>query len=369
MTTASTYQGDGLLADRMSIVVTGSLAAKVADRTHARDEIRPVQVVDSDGLHRIARLDHLGEHGVGALLLDEVAGRALLSDGARLWRLDLGSGDLSRLPVAGLEDVHEIERSSSGYLVANTGKDEIVRLDHQYLEVERVDLGLLRTGVAPDGGISEVGADDSTEVGSDLARPGVGGGDRVRGQGHLPLGAVDRFHANQAIENADGRVWVLVHHVAGYQLMRKVATKVLKVQGDGGLVSLRDGRRLELKLTAPHSLTRVGDRWWVFDSGRSEVRIYTDDFVLDLTVQTSGWGRGCAVDEESGRVYAGMSPIRRRYLGVVPGRHVDTSCEVEVFDLSDASKLGSIVVPDMEQINNVYLVSRSVGDALKAIAE
>jgi len=316
----------------VSVIVTGSLAAKVADRTHTRDEVRPVHVVDVDGVRAAPWFDDRGEHGVGALLVDPDGTSAWCSTGDDLLRLDLVAGTVVTVAVPELLDVHEIERDGAALLLANTGHDEVVVCDGGSGHVhERIDLAGFRT-----------------------AREGTD--------------AADRFHLNQALVGPGNRRWALVHHVEGYQLMRKVATKALKVQGDGGLVALDDGERRVLRLTAPHSITHVGDRWWIFDSGRSELRIYDEALSHTSTTPTAGWGRGAVVDEMAGVVYAGMSPIRRRYLGVVPGRHVDAPCVVEVLAAADGRSQAMIEIPDIEQINNVYLVPSSVGDAVVGFA-
>lgn len=324
--------GADLLGDDAALVVTGSLAAKEADRTHGRDAIHPVHVVDVGGTRTVEGLDGFGEFGVGALVVAPDGASALCSDGDRLWSLDLVAGGATELPVRDLVDVHEIEVDGDVLLLANTGRDELVELDAAGRELDRVPLAGFRA-----------------------ATPAA-------------EGAVDRFHANQFLRGPGGRRWALVHHVEGYQLLRKAATKVLKVQGDGGLVALDDGERRALRLTAPHSVTAVGEGWWIFDSGRSEVRRYDGALGHVGTAPTGGWGRGAAVDEARGVVWAGMSPIRRRYLGVVPGPHVDVPCTVEALRASDAASLGAVAIPDVEQVNNVYLVPRSVGDALVEFA-
>jgi hypothetical protein len=326
------------LGEDRALVVTGSLSAKVADRRLDRAQIHPVHVVDRGGVHHAPAFDDIGAQGVGALVLAGDGTAALVAEGERLLRVDLTTGARSVLAIRELEDLHEIEPADDDLLVANTARDQVVVLDEGWHEIARVDLGAFRSQG------TSVGEDD------DAMAPAL------------------RFHANQACIGPGGRRWVLVHHIEGYQLLRKVATKVLKVQGDGGLLALDGTDRRALRLTAPHSLTRVGDSWWIFDSGVGEVRCYDDGLSLQWKAPTAGWGRGAAVDEAAGVVWAGMSPVRRRYLGVVPGPHATASCAVEALSVQDGRSLGTIEIPDIEQINNVYLVDRPIGHRLAGLA-
>src|SRR5207244_847381 len=93
--------------------------------------------------------------------------------------------------------------------IANTGRDEAVAFDLATEKVvDRMPVRSVR--------------------GSEAAEP------RAPGAGET----VDRFHANQITRALDGKLYVLVHHVDGKQLVKYVAQRLVKMQGNGGVIEL-----------------------------------------------------------------------------------------------------------------------------------
>jgi hypothetical protein len=142
-----------------------------------------------------------------------------------------------------------------------------------------------------------------------------------------------------------------------------VAARVIKSQGDGGVLDLERHRARRLGLSAPHSVRVVGDTYWVLDSGKATVGVFDRDWQSSGSFATSGWGRGAAVADDATTVYIGMSPIRRRYLPFASGRAL-TVPAVEAFDSATRSSLGVLELQHIEQVNNVYLVDRATADGL-----
>jgi Domain of unknown function (DUF4915) len=315
-----------------SLVVTGSLSAKPQDRSLDRTEIRSVQIVDQRGARSAPWFDDRGELGVSSFVFAPDADVVLFSTGDDLLELCLGTGELSTRPVPDLVDVHEMVVVDGVVWLANTGRDELVSvpLAGTGPEGERLSLASFRV--------------DEAE-GSD---------------------AVDRFHVNQAFADRSGSLHCLVHHVAGRQFLRRVAARVVKSQGDGGVLDLATGHRRGLGLSAPHSVRIVGDRYWVFDSGRATIGVFDDDWRSDGTIATSGWGRGAAVSDDGATVYAGMSPVRKRYLPFMSGQAL-TVPAVEAFDTAARRSLGVLELDHVEQVNNVYLVPDATAEALVAL--
>jgi hypothetical protein len=174
---------------------------------------------------------------------------------------------------------------------------------------------------------------------------------------------IDRFHCNQIFDGFNGELYALVHHVTGKQLIRRIGRKLVKNQGNGGLIDLTTGRGIPLNLSGPHSVEKVGESYWVFDSGRATVNIYDRAWLLHETLSTRGWGRGAGVSESLGLFYAGVSETRKRYLGMGPKAQRAPNM-VRIFSIESREPVKDVEISNIEQVNNVYAISRSTALAL-----
>ena len=175
---------------------------------------------------------------------------------------------------------------------------------------------------------------------------------------------VDRFHANQIARALDGNVYVLVHHVDGKQIVKYVAQRLVKMQGNGGVIELETGRPVALSLSGPHSIECVGpDEQWICDSRAGVLRVYDRDWREQAQIPCAGWGRGVSVSALTGCVYVGISSIRKRYLQVIPTSQHSQNM-IQAFDIAGRRVAGETIVPHVETINNVYVVSRETAERL-----
>jgi hypothetical protein len=62
-------------------------------------------------------------------------------------------------------------------------------------------------------------------------------------------------------------------------------------------------------------------------------------------------------------VYVGISAIRKRYLQVIPSSQHSQNM-VQAFDVATRTLIGETLVPHVETINNVYVVSRETAERL-----
>jgi len=329
-----------LVGPEESILVLGSLNAKEEDRCHNRAEIRPVQVFIDGEVVPIAFFDDWGELGVSSVA--QMGGDALfLTTGSELVKINLRErGDLTRFNIQNLKDVHELTIINGSVWLANTGADEVLEFD---IKDERV---VERIQLAP-------------------FRLSSGAKRRSYGENQADVREVDRFHCNQVFKGLDGDLYVLVHHTSGRQLMTRIANKLVKRQGDGGVIDLGKGRGVPLGLRGPHSVRVVVDDYWVFDSGGGKINVYDRDWNAKKSIQMKGggWGRGADVSRKSGLFYAGISETRKRYRE--DGEESSVGNMVEVFDPEECVSLGEIPIPHgIEQINNVYVISRPCAEAL-----
>ncbi len=311
------------------LLVTGSLSAKEPDRWMSRDQIRPMQILHGTEQIAVSLFDNIGDLGVSSVAWDRKRARLWVSTGADLYRLCLGSTSFEPVEVEGLRDVHEIEIIRGRLAIANTGRQEVVFLD---LDSEQV--------------VHRISLPIGTTATEQHADPAI------------------RYHPNIIFHGHDGDDWVLVHHIEGRQVLRQVASRMLKVQGDGGVVNLRTGDAIPLRLTAPHSVTVLDSGYLVFDSGQRTVRRYSPAWELELVHETTGWGRGAAASTDPDVLFCAMSPIRERYLGVIGGPAGERFASVDAIDIRSLQTLATTRIGGVEQLNNIYLLPESVCEAL-----
>ncbi len=279
-----------------ALIVLGSLAQHEHDRVHTEDSLRPVQVLRTD---HFEPLDVQWPSPLGASTGIEFNGGVALSSQNTIHMADV--------VLTGLSDVHELTVDDASLWVPNTGNNELLK-------------------VSSNGDIE-----------------------------HRPVGA-GYHHCNQVFRCVAGRRWVLVHHVHGRQLLRRVAGRVLKSQGDGGLLSLDRMENQELRLAAPHSARVVGDENWILDSGRAVVRRYAADWTELGQIPVGGWGRGAHVTPDQSYVYVGLSPLRRRYQSISQATAVETP-EVHVIDVQTQTVVEKWPVDGIDQINGLLVSS------------
>ena len=330
------YVCDLPLAPDRALLVTGSLFAHRMDRSMRREQIAAVQIVVDGEAHPVPFFDGQGHLGVSSLALAENEhhpSSIFYTTGTDLFELKLGTRHLIEHPIEGLVDVHELSYDRGWLHIANTGNDEVVAYHPATRECRRISLSRFRS--KPHSRSSSAGE---------------------------PL-FVDRFHVNQVFRGLDGNLWALVHHVGGWQRLRTVMGEMIKRQGDGGVINLDENRRVTLNLSGPHSLREVRGEYWVMNSGRREVHVYSPDWRRLRTFASLGWGRGMAVDRDI--AYGGTSPRRKRYLSLL--ERFDSRCWLEAFSVTTGCSLRQAVIRHVEQINNIYCVDRAVGISLLSL--
>jgi hypothetical protein len=282
--------------------------------------------------------DSWGDLGVSSMAWVATQPNELyVTTGSDLIKVDIGKGTVEALQVPGLVDVHEMATIGNILWLANTGRDEAVAYEYTTgVVVRRIELGRLSSARAMEETPSEPGSDEW----------------RI----------VDKFHLNQVFEGIDGKIYGLVHHASGKQAIKLAATRLLKRQGGGGVINLETGERFELCLRGPHSVRIVNGEYWIFDSGNATINRYDAAWTLKSTLSMSGWGRGSA-GSKLGYFFAGISKTRARYLDLLttPKRSPNM---VEIFAVDTLSVVSSVELAHLEQVNNVYVVSRETVDGL-----
>ncbi len=291
-----------------ALIVVGGPAVSEKDRLVSVDSLRPVQVLGGDKFTALDGFSLPTNSGMSNLV--SVDGQLIWSSGDDLL---VGSRHQHRsLPVADLADVHEITIEDQHILIANTRADEAIVLDRTSLKViERL---------------------------------------RPRNEGI--------HHLNQAFVGLDGFRYALVHHLERRQLRKRVAGRLLKVQGDGGVINLDTGELHDLRLTAPHSARLINGQTWILDSGRARVLIYDNKWLSLDKIALAGWGRGAAVSADGQILWVGLSPLRPRYQGFVEGPSIPRPAIVAI-DITTRHVIQTVPVEGVDQINGVHLINRT----------
>ncbi|MFI5171742.1 MAG: hypothetical protein ACHQFW_05090 [Chitinophagales bacterium] len=325
-----------LISSEKRILVIGSLNANPADREISRENIRSMQLIDHDqNIQPIKYFDSWGELGMSSLCWDDDDPFThYLASSTEIFKLDLKGSKFKKLDIPNLTDIHEITLIGNKIWISNTKHDEIVSYDIVNNRIEeRINLSDFKSNT-PEEGESE----EDVEV-------------------------VDKFHCNLIFEGYEGDLYILVHHTSGRQLMKRIAQKFIKSQGNGGVVNIIKRKRHPLNFKAPHSVRKINNQYWVFDSGHFELKIYDKNWNFLRTMDTKGFGRGGDLDLERNIFYGGVSETRKRYLGLFPGGEAVPNM-VQVISTGDYKIIGTIKIPNIEQINNVYCLRKEVAESL-----
>ena len=294
---------DVLFHPEESLVVLGSLNAKMEDRELQRSEISPLQIISNGEVRPIPFFDSWGELGLSSMTWHPDRPKIIyFSSGKDLIKVDLVKQDIVPFVIDGLMDIHEMTRVDTTLWIANTGHDEAIAFDMASEKViERIRLAKMH--------LSGIEIDHRKPSQND------------------ELKVADKFHSNQVIDGFGEELFVLVHHVTGKQLVKRIAQKLLKEHGNGGIVDLRSGAAFSLKLKGPHSIRKIRDEYWLMDSGNATINIYTPQWTLKEKIATKGWGRGAAISHSLGLFYAGISATRKRYMGLIGKKRHERSLQ------------------------------------------
>ena len=329
-----------------ALLVLGSLNAHPKDRKIDRSDVRPVQAIfPEEGICPVPFFDSWGEFGASSFAWHPEQPETVyfvtdsgINRANELLEINLRERRVKELRAPGLLDVHEMTMIGDTLWISNTALDEVVAFDLPSKRVSR-RVGLSVRGTTP-------------KITTHITEP-RGGSPEV----------VDRFHCNQVFEGFDGDLYGLVHYAVGKQLVRRATQKVVKRRGNGGIINLTTGKVTPLGLKQPHSVRKVRGQYWVLNSGRSEIHVYDTGWVLQNTFASRGWCRGAATSDTLGMFYAGISEIRKRYLDLVPVDQWSPNMLQPIF-VDTGNPAGEILLSDLEQVNEVYVVSKWTAQSL-----
>ena len=330
-----------MISECKRVLVIGALNVSPADRVIDRGALRSLQLIDErNAIRPLPFFDAWGEIGMSSLSWHPRDPFILyLASDCQVFKFCLRTQTYVRLDIDGLGDIHEMSVIGDKIWITNTRHDQIVGYDLRTGTVsDRVCLADLRSGAL-----------ETPDCEPDSA-------------------VIDRFHCNQVFQSYDGNLCVLAHALSGRQLAKKVGKVVIKISAhDGGVADMTKHESHKLGLRSPHSVRLINGDYWVFDSARFKLSVFDREWNFIRAIDTRGFGRGGDLDAERGLYYAGVSATRKRYLGLLPGGESVPNM-VQVFDTKTYAELGSIRIPNVEQILNVYCLDREVADALMDFA-
>ena len=330
-----------------ALLVLGSLHAFPQDRELKRSEVRPVQIIMDGEVHLASFFDSWGEWGViSSAWRPEQPVTLYVATETELLKVDLLRQHVVDFGISDLRDLHELTIIGDTLWLANTGHDEIVAFDMVREQVsERVNLSAY--GNAPKI-ISRMAEDedDPRQLADDVRT------------------VTEKFHCNQVVEGFDGDRYVLVHYILGNSnLIRRAARRLIKRQGNGGVINLNTGQVLSLGLRGPHTVREVRGDYWICDSGNSRVNVYDSNWTLREMIASRGWVRGADVSESLGLFYMGVSQFRKRYLALNPTVQ-QTPNMVQAISIQTKEPVGELVLSGVERVTNIYVVPKDVAIAM-----
>ena len=329
-----------------ALLVLGSLNAHPQDRKIGRSDVRPVQAIfHGEEASPVSFFDSWGKFGASSFAWHPERPHILYfsTDSGvdatnELLKIDLKEKRVTELPVAGLLDVHEMTVIGETLWISNTASDELVAFDLSREQVSR-RIKLSVQGTTP-------------KITAHLTEPPSGKPE-----------VVDRFHCNQMFEGIEGDLYALVHYAVGKQLVRRATQKLVKRQGNGGVINLNTGVVTPLGLKQPHSVRKVDGHYWILNSGRSAVNVYSPDWGLQKTFSSRGWCRGGNVSQRLKLFYVGISEIRNRYLDLVPASQLAPNM-LQPISVETGLPAGEMRLSGLEQVNDVYVVSKWTAQSL-----
>ncbi len=327
-----TNNNNGLLFEQ-PVLMLGSLNAHVADRTLKKSDLISAQLFENNSITPLHYFNEWSESGLSSMdWIPEQPNFLYITTGSDLIKLDLVKKTKEELPIDKVKDIHEIKFIDRTLWLSNTGYDEAIAYDINKKQIiERVPLSQFKT--------------NSIQLKENIT-------------------SVDKFHCNQIFQGYDDQIYALVHHANGKQLLQKVAKKILKLQGDGGIINLTTGQSFNLKLSAPHNVRKISEDYWIFSSGDSKIKLFDRNWEYIKTIPASGWARGADLDKN--KLFCGISAPRKRYLEKMKP-YSNKNNLIEIFDVKNHIQIGNITIQNIEQINNLYVLSHEQSQLLKAL--
>jgi hypothetical protein len=329
------------LGNEQSLLILGSLNAKQADRELKRSEIIPCHLLINGDLKPVSFFNDWGKLGISSLTYNAQQPMVLyLSTGDDLHRIDLQNKNTEEISIPRLKDIHEISSIDNTVWISNTGYDELIAFDTSKRKVnKRINLNAYRSKI---------------EVKEEYDKKFADGQKQIK-----------EFHCNQIFQGYNGDIYCLVHHVTGKQFIKQMAQKLIKSQGNGGVINITKGYAVTLKLSGPHNVRKIDNCYWVCNSGQAQMNIYNATWSLINVIQNKGWGRGVDFSEKSRVLFLGVSATRKRYLKILKGVAQSDTNIVEIISIDSKKSIEYISIPTgIEQINNIYIISDQVANCL-----
>ena len=256
-----------------NIIVLGSINANKDDRFMPKEELQTFQILFNENSLSIGFFKQFTDVGISSLdfFNEEIMYFATPEE---VFELDIKSKNLQKCNIdCNLKDIHEMKIIENKLWISNTGHNQAISYDLITNKTETFDL------------INLINKKTTT----------------------------DTFHCNQVFRGYDNDLYVLVHHLKGKQLIHRIASKLIKKHGDGGVINITNEKFYNLSLNAPHSVRKLNDEYWVCDSKNNRLCVYDSSWNFITYIDHTGWGRGAFFNGKD-LFYVGVfSASRKRY--------------------------------------------------------
>lgn len=323
-----------------AILILGSINANTDDRKLKRTDICSIQFIDDNlQVHHTNLLSSWGEFGISSLVFVPGSSRNFfITTGRSIFHINTDTQSFEQLRIERLRGIHEMNIIDQKLWISNTFYDEVLEYDyinkkmlhrHQLVPMQKIEPTEAR-----------------------LERDG--------------FERINKFHCNQIFESFDKEIAFLVHHTNGEQLVRVLAQKLIKSQGNGGIIYLSSNEIIKLKLKAPHSVRLIKGQYWVFNSGHGELAIFNKDWSPSETIKLNGWGRGADYVSDTNTLFAGLSAPRSRYFKFLDD--TEKKNRILAIDVGKKRIKKEWALSKIEQINNLYLIDLELLELLEQMS-
>ncbi|MEQ8523298.1 DUF4915 domain-containing protein [Gracilimonas sp.] len=314
------------------LLVLGSQNAKKEDQKIDRSKVRPVQLVTPDErVKQVNFFNDWGKVGVSSIAWDlaRFPDELFVSVNDEIRRLNAKTREFEVLDLGEIGDLHDIHFIDDLLWISNTEYDQAIGYDAEKRKVvEKRSLDTFRLS------LDDIDRDEDIE--------------KVK----------DRFHCNQVFRDYNGDLCVLIHSINGWLFYRVLFEMLVKKQGDGGIINLDKQEVIQLRLQSPHSVRKIDGDYWVQDSSDLSTKIFDKEWQFKDTIKTGGFGRGVDFSDDD-TAYIGLSATRKRYLKLIPTSEYHSN-RILVVGIDKKDKRQEIPIPNIEQLDNVYILDEPV---------
>lgn len=296
------------------MIVIGSINKNSIDNTLPRNKLNSFNLILDNKIIHLEKFKDIGKYGINAIAtLNKNEFFYATYDSVFIYNIKKKTSEKLNIPKLG--DIHEIDIYNNHLWISNTDYNELVSINLNNNNIKRINL---------------------EEI--------------------IVRKFDQKFHVNQIFQNKNNQICCLVHHVDGNQTKRILSGKILKNQGNGGIINIETSKFYNLNLKSPHTVThhKLSKTYFIFDSGNFDLVQFDYDWKKISKLNINGFGRGACLSKNNPNIlYACVSKARNRYLKFFDIEKQNENMVLTI-DLNNFKIINSLTVPNVEQLSNIY---------------